>query len=462
MKIPDLLTRKKLLAFIVTAIMICGMAPGVFAEGEAAAEQTAGEAVLMDETQSAQETDVVATAENNSEQADLENDQTNGTQSNATGSDSNSSTNPVTLELSGTKKLEGRELKNKEFSFQLEEINDEDGTSKTLNKALNDAEGRFKFTVYFYGAGKRHFRIREVASTDSTVTYDNNMYEFTVDVEKDASGQWKTTAKDMSSTVITTNAFNFTNKVTENTSNNNNTNDSNTPGNSNNSNTGSNNTSGNTTGTTDSNNNTNGSNTNSTANTSDPSSYTFKGKLSLTGKTLKKDDFTITLKETTSWRDKDDLETQTTKNDASGNFSFDPIKYTKEGEYTYEITQKSSDTGITSDSTVFKATIKVEKDANGTLIPKLTSLTNAKGTNLLGKGIEFLNSLKGSGSDSSNNNTTTTNTTTNNTTTNNTTTAKSPATGDSSGIALYAVLLAGFVIVLAGTVFSLRRKKSRK
>ena len=58
-------------------------------------------------------------------------------------------------------------------------------------------------------------------------------------------------------------------------------------------------------------------------------------------------------------------------NDADGNVTFDKMKFTKAGEYTFKIREVAGDDPtITYDSTVYEATVVVEDDGNGQLVVK--------------------------------------------------------------------------------------------
>ena len=75
-----------------------------------------------------------------------------------------------------TKRLEGRELKAGEFSFELV---DKDG--KVVATAKNGADGKISFgKVELKGAGERSYRIREAKGDKPGVSYDGNEYGLTV------------------------------------------------------------------------------------------------------------------------------------------------------------------------------------------------------------------------------------------------------------------------------------------
>ncbi|ATF73816.1 peptidoglycan binding protein [Enterococcus casseliflavus EC30] len=80
--------------------------------------------------------------------------------------------------------MTGKALSADEFQFQLL---DEQG--EVIQTKSNDANGKIYFDAIDYDqAGTYKYTIREVAGTDSTITYDQTEYHVTVNVE-DQSGQ---------------------------------------------------------------------------------------------------------------------------------------------------------------------------------------------------------------------------------------------------------------------------------
>ena len=90
---------------------------------------------------------------------------------------------PLSVEFNFTKKLEGRELKDQEFSFTLK-----DADGKVLETVKNDADGKVKFSAIEFKKGQEgtyNYTVEEVAGTDATVTYDTMKAAVTVTVKQD-------------------------------------------------------------------------------------------------------------------------------------------------------------------------------------------------------------------------------------------------------------------------------------
>ena len=126
---------------------------------------------------------------------------------------------PISVEFNFTKKLEGRDLKAGEFTFELK-----DSDNVVIATATNDESGNFKFTPVDYTnkAGKTvtalkyqkgqegtyTYTVTEVKGTDSTVTYDEMAAVVTVKVSHDG------TAKALITNVTDPADKEFNNKVT--------------------------------------------------------------------------------------------------------------------------------------------------------------------------------------------------------------------------------------------------------
>ncbi|MBF1719739.1 MAG: YSIRK-type signal peptide-containing protein, partial [Streptococcus sp.] len=94
---------------------------------------------------------------------------------------------PVSVDFNFTKKLEGRTLKDQEFSFVLK---DAEGTE--IETVKNDKDGNVKFKSLEFTkdqVGTHKYTIEEVAGTDATVTYDKMKAEVTVKVSYDGTAK---------------------------------------------------------------------------------------------------------------------------------------------------------------------------------------------------------------------------------------------------------------------------------
>ena len=92
---------------------------------------------------------------------------------------------PTKVEFNFTKKLEGRELKEGEFSFVLK---DKDG--KVIETVKNDASGNIKFSALEFKRGDEEtktytYTVEEVKGTEAGVEYDKMVATVTVTVTKE-------------------------------------------------------------------------------------------------------------------------------------------------------------------------------------------------------------------------------------------------------------------------------------
>ncbi len=102
---------------------------------------------------------------------------------------------PDTLVFEGTKELTGRDLEDKEFTFELFRAEDDSFTvnePEALRTAKNDKDGKFAFEeIMFNGEGKHYYVISEVTGTEDRMTYDGRKYHVTVDVKLGADKNYK-------------------------------------------------------------------------------------------------------------------------------------------------------------------------------------------------------------------------------------------------------------------------------
>ncbi|MDU2963981.1 MAG: FctA domain-containing protein, partial [Streptococcus salivarius] len=96
---------------------------------------------------------------------------------------------PTAIQLVFGKTLNGRQLKDKEFSFVLK-----DESGKVLQTKTNDANGKVTFDVINYSKAdivSKHvfnYTVEEIKGTDTTVTYDNMKVNVTVQVIQPSEG----------------------------------------------------------------------------------------------------------------------------------------------------------------------------------------------------------------------------------------------------------------------------------
>ena len=94
---------------------------------------------------------------------------------------------PISVEFNFTKRLEGRELKANEFTFELK-----DAAGKVVETVSNDASGNVKFSKLEFKKGQEgvhKYTVEEVKGTDATVTYDTMKANVTVTVKHDGTAK---------------------------------------------------------------------------------------------------------------------------------------------------------------------------------------------------------------------------------------------------------------------------------
>lgn len=212
-----------------------------------------------------------------------------------------------------TKTLDGRDLREGEFEFAL--VSQGEGEPTVLT-AKNDANGKVSFpAISFNAPGEYHYRLAEVDGGLGGVTYDTTVYDVTATVVDNGDGSLGVTwsvGKDgqplEGKQIVFTNSYKAAG-----------------------------------------------------------TSITFNAAKVLTGRDLKKGEFTFEL------RDANGKVLQTVKNGAltEGGYApiaFDPITYDEPGTYDYRIVEVKGDAeGITYDETVFTYHVVVTDDGNGQL-----------------------------------------------------------------------------------------------
>ena len=94
---------------------------------------------------------------------------------------------PVEVGFNFTKRLEGRELKANEFTFELK-----DAAGKVVETVKNDAAGNVKFSKLEFKKGQEgvhKYTVEEVKGTDATVTYDTMKANVTITVSHDGTAK---------------------------------------------------------------------------------------------------------------------------------------------------------------------------------------------------------------------------------------------------------------------------------
>lgn len=92
---------------------------------------------------------------------------------------------PVMVVLEATKTLEGRTLKNDEFSFQLD-----DAHGEAIQTATNNAKGSVSFDALNVDKpGTYVWVIREVAGSEKGMTYDKRVFDATAKIEEGSNGE---------------------------------------------------------------------------------------------------------------------------------------------------------------------------------------------------------------------------------------------------------------------------------
>ena len=217
----------------------------------------------------------------------------------------------TSTKLSVTKKLIGRQLKDKEFEFELKK----EGDQTPIQTKPNDANGKVQFdSIEYDKAGTYNYIISEKAGNVPGVVYEPNLISATVVVE-DKGGKLEVTKVTYSKAGLETNDPTFNNVYTP-----------------------------------------------------DKTSATFDVTKELTGRKLKAQEFEFELKE-----DGKSGVLQTAKNDAQGKVQFQAINYDKAGDYHYTITEKNNGlTGVAYDSSEVKVTVKVTDDGKGKLSTTVT------------------------------------------------------------------------------------------
>ena len=110
---------------------------------------------------------------------------------------------PASVSLGAAKRLDGRALKDGEFTFELK---DEDGN--VVSSAKNDENGAVAFdTISFDKAGTYKYTVTEAAGSDAAITYDNTVYNVTITVTDDGNGSLSASADTGDKALVFTNKY---------------------------------------------------------------------------------------------------------------------------------------------------------------------------------------------------------------------------------------------------------------
>jgi len=236
----------------------------------------------------------------------------------------------TTAVISGTKHLEGRQLKAEEFLFVLT-----DSQGRVIESRKNDGQGNFSFSALTYSAaGTYVYTVTEdVSSKQDSVDYDANVYTVTVTVSDDGEGTLTASVAYRKGNE-TANGISFTN-------------------------------------------------------TYNPDSIfvTLKGQKDLTFRSPKANEFSFILSDSTG------TEIETVKNGADGSFVFRGIELKAKGVYTYTVKEDLSDRKgyIVYDESVYTVTVTVTDDDNDGVLSY--DVAYAKGT-ASAQEIRFANEYK--------------------------------------------------------------------
>lgn len=237
---------------------------------------------------------------------------------------------PASIIIRATKKLDGRDLKDNEFQFELR-----DQSGNTIATAKNKANGTITFdTLSFDAAGTYSYTLVETPGTTEGITYDTTEYSVVVTVKADKHGTLQASVTYANpadtTTVIKNGSVSTTAK---------------------------------------------GSTSPVFTNTYSSSGAVIKASKTLEGRDLKSGEFEFILK------DESGKEIQTAKNDGSGAVTFDEITYSKVGTYKYTISEKNNGlANVDYDTAEFGVTVKVSNE-KGKMTATVTYSSDPKFTN---------------------------------------------------------------------------------
>ena len=222
----------------------------------------------------------------------------------------------VTDQVKVNKSLTGKELKEKEFRFELLEGN------SVIATGTNDADGNVAFDKITYTKPGNHlYMVREVNQGETGITYDDQTYMIHTKITDNGDGTLKAEhqvlagiGEDDQMIPAEGNAITFQNSYK-----------------------------------------------------AEPANITIEAVKKLEGGTLKEGQFTFQLK------DKDGKAAAEVKNKKDGAVRFENLTFDSEGTYEYTISEvNDKQTGVTYDENVYKLTVSVTDDGSGVLSAKVS------------------------------------------------------------------------------------------
>ena len=222
----------------------------------------------------------------------------------------------VTDQVKVNKSLTGKELKEKEFQFELLE------GSSVIATGINDADGNVAFDKITYTKpGNYLYTVREVNQGETGITYDDQTYMIYTRITDNGDGTLKAEyqvlagiGEDDQMIPAEGNTITFQNSYK-----------------------------------------------------AEPANITIEAVKKLEGGTLKEGQFTFQLK------DKDGKAAAEVKNKKDGAVRFENLTFDSEGTYEYTISEvNDKQTGVTYDKNVYKLTVSVTDDGSGVLSAKVS------------------------------------------------------------------------------------------
>lgn len=248
--------------------------------------------------------------------------------------------------IRGTKELVGRSLVNGEFTFGLQQYENDQFKQIVGNEitTTNDERGNFEFNLEYTQAGDYYYEVKEKNNNLTGVSYSDKVYKVKISVTEE-NGSLKVSNPE----ILNGSTIKFTNTY------------------------------------------------------KDKTSLDIKGTKTVeNGLSLNKDDYTFKLQETDNqWKVKSDGYKETTKNLADGSFKFSgdqALKYTQDdiGTHYYVLSEDSSSKidGVTYDNTKYYITVKVAYNSE---TKQLEATKEVKKENNVVENVKFVNTYDSQG-----------------------------------------------------------------